>query len=127
MDLVSRASLDVPRNDGIDLLQEFRSFLLGPSIKLECPGAWHPCPHDPVDTFLRLHRYPDHRTPRGNPLPLLKAALQPNITQRRQGMPQEGSSLTAENGDFSSKPAASEGLNGLDLRQETENGPSQML
>ena len=30
-------------------------------------------------------------------------------------------------GDFSSKPTASEGLNGLDLRQETENGPSQRL
>ena len=29
--------------------------------------------------------------------------------------------------DFSSKPTASEGLNGLDLRQETENGPSQRL
>ena len=29
--------------------------------------------------------------------------------------------------DFSPKPTASEGLNGLDLRQETESGPSQRL
>src|SRR5271157_3232049 len=98
MNRLGCASLHIPRDDSVDLLKQFGCYRFGLAIEIEGPGAWHPCPHDPVDTFLRLDRYPDHGTPREIQIPFVEVGCAAHTTPRRRGIPREGPALTGEYG-----------------------------
>src|SRR5271157_334199 len=93
-----RMSFHRIRYHPVDRLDQLGSLCFGQSIKLESPGAWHPRPHDLVDTVLRLDRYPDHHTPSGNTFPLLKAAMQHILLHGGGARHEMAPQLTGEHG-----------------------------